>query len=269
MNKFISVLFILFLNNAYCQTYFHPYGTANISNLQNRGEMQVQPSYYNFNYLNGFQIDLNYAFTNLLFLSSSINYAKGDDNSDSQINTLYLDYALIYYKQFSVDSKIGIYQHTTLYEFEQNKNIYYNFSLGIRYGNLSAIDNRYNLLNFRKEIIALPILLTVGTSNDFSDLYMFYEYSKNFQTKLNNFVSDKLERLNNEITNHYGPNNSYNIHQFGLGINLGYKYLKFNTTVSWVNKASLKVGNFPFDINPGPPQFLAGLRITLFTSDNI
>ena len=272
--KILGIVFLLGIGTTNAQTYFHPYGTANISNLQNKGEFEIQPSYYNFTYLNGFQMDLNYAVNNLFFVSSSINYAKGDDNSDSQINRYDLDYALINYKQFSIDSKIGIYQHTDYDEIFENKNTYYNLSLGLRYGYLSATDIRYNLLHLKKDLIAIPFLITLGTSNDFAGIYMYYEYSRNFHVGIDKNVSDKLEVLRNELTYHYLLNASYNVHQFGFGLNIGYKSLKFNASINWVNKPSLKfeplsaANIFTTYLNSYPRQLMAGVKITLFTSKN-
>jgi len=269
--KILGIVFLLGIGTTNAQTYFHPYGTANISNLQNKGELQIDISRLNLENLQGYVFDLNYATSNRYFISSSFNFCSGSEYQaykEPYSGWFYSSPGQIEYnintKQYVVDLKFGRGDFLRPLGSEV-KSFYYNGSIGLIYGNYSSQETVSNYLNINKRVFGISSLLNLGFSSQYFGFFSFISLNQNYVLKNEGFVKRDLVNLN-EL---YYVNDKYVKQYFsalyGFGLKFGIRAVKGHLVLGFNTPPMYDDPNIQAY---GKVYFRYGLSLNLFNKKN-
>jgi hypothetical protein len=268
--KILGIVFLLGIGTTNAQTYFHPYGTPNISNLQNKGEMQVAVSGIFSDGKSGISSDINYAIYNRFFLTFNLNYLSGSFHEDYSSGRGFFGNGI-------EQKESNINTHQTLLDFRIGRsdfhrvdgcelaNFYYNASLGLNFGQYVSKETIANYLDINKNIFGITSLLNVGFSSKLFDFFIYYEIIQNNTITNKGYVKAELPELYNEYYQKDVPKPSYFTTQGGVGVKIGYKWVKIQMSLG--TNSTPKIYNSLFDLGPVIVA-KGGLSVDLFNKRN-
>jgi hypothetical protein len=280
MKNYIVFLisWLIIINQSLAQTYFHPYGTPNISNLQNKGDMQIYCGWMDvgdgdYNPISGLHLNFNYALTNRFFIGGSANY-----NTSSTYTAFkhYTNGSGWFQTSYNTPERtIKVNQSVTSLSFgrtdfvrikkSRNSNFYYSSSLGLNLGSFNTKETQFNYMEINRKVLSADGTLILGFSGNIVDFFWYYKYSICKPLSTNGFVSDSLPDQQDEYRNgKYDSYKSFQLQETGIGFRIGYKWIKIQQSIGPISKRSFRINPQGWDLfNIGNFVGSTGIIVTL------